>query len=171
MTDLHPALQPLVWLIGLWEGPGYTAAAVEGEDPDPAFLSVLCEPAEGAQLEVHLDLRAMGPDGEPGQQLGRESGWLRVVTTTGERAADLELLVAHERGFVEVSVGTVEGAKIQLVSDVVMSTPTGTRVAALSRLMGIHNSQLLVATDEGVGEGVHSRYWGQLDRRPGTGWT
>jgi hypothetical protein len=169
-AGLHPALSPLVWLIGVWEGPGHIPAAEQGQDPDPAYLELLCEPADGAQLEYHLRLTAVGRDGEQGAELGRETGWLRVSVAQAEHEAEVELLVAHERGFIEVSVGRVSGGRIELTSDLVASTPSGTTVGALQRLYGIHNSQLLVAVDEATGDGLSSRYWGQLDRRPGTGW-
>jgi hypothetical protein len=59
--------------------------------------------------------------------------------------------MSRPTGFVEVYVGTVEGRKIELATDLVARTQTAKEVAGLKRLYGMVGVELMYAIDLGGG--------------------
>jgi hypothetical protein len=65
----------------------------------------------------------------------------------GEKERDVELVLTHASGIIEVSYGEVAFHKIDLQSDVVVNTPTAKRVTRLHRLYGLVDGNLAYAVD------------------------
>jgi hypothetical protein len=147
MTDLHPDLELIGWLVGTWEGsgarvwPGTEGATLAyevtfGHDGRP-FLSYLLR---------SWVLESDGTRGEPGPT---ESGWWRK----GPGTYDLEVVLAHPDGAVEVLVGRVAFKKIELTSDLVARTGSATTgVTATSRLYGGVEGDLAYVVEQATAE-------------------
>ncbi len=108
--DVHPALEHLAFLIGTWRGlgvlgyPTVTEARFEQEivfshDGRP-FLSY-----SSRSWLIDDDANRLRPS-------GTESGFWRP----GKNPRDVELLIAHPTGLVELSVGEVVFHRIEVVT-------------------------------------------------------
>jgi hypothetical protein len=73
--------------------------------------------------------------------VARETGWLRP------RGETVELLLAHDSGIVEVWIGHLTGARLELATDAVLRTQSSRDVAAGHRLYGTVEGDLLWAYD------------------------
>lgn len=145
--DLNSSCVPLAWLLGRWEGVGV------GEDPATGSYRF------GQELVVGHDGRAFlsydsaswvlddqGGATAPGP---RETGWVRPVAAADTVAHDTELLLAHPDGIVELYLGRLSGARLELGTDAVVRTPDAPGRAAAQRLYGLVESDLLWAWDAG----------------------
>ncbi|MBC7678779.1 MAG: FABP family protein, partial [Pseudorhodobacter sp.] len=71
----------------------------------------------------------------------------------GKEPRDVEVMLAHPTGIVEVYVGEVVFHKVELRTDVVARTETAKQVTALHRLYGLVEGDLAYAIDlAAVGE-------------------
>lgn len=139
--DLHPALEHLAFLVGRWQGLGVGGyptidsfryeQEVELDHDGRPFLSYRSRSwlidDEGARIR-------------PGAS---EVGWWRP----GAQPRDVEVLLAHPTGIVEVYVGEVVFSRVELVTDVVARTRTAKAVTALKRLYGLVEGDLAYAVD------------------------
>jgi hypothetical protein len=119
-VDLHPAIEPVAWLLGDWRGEG------RGCYPTVADFSYTEEQHwshDGRPLLAYHQESWAGDDGRP---LHREAGYLRVV---GDR---IELVVAHTAGIVEIATGGA-GSPLVLSTTILVSTATAKVVDALER--------------------------------------
>ena len=131
MTPLHERLEPLSFLVGSWRGlgvVGYPTIEEQRYEQEIAF-------AHDGRPFLEYTSRAwiLDDDGNRAKQSAREAGWWRPGA--GER--DVEVLLAHPTGIVEVYVGEVAFRKIELTTDVVARTETAKQVNAMHRLYGI----------------------------------
>ena len=127
--DLHPDLAPVAWLLGTWTGDG------EGWYPtiaDFAYREEAVWTHVGKPFLVYHQSTRASDDGRP---LHGERGYLRVA------GGQLELLVAHSSGVVEVSVGPVAEA-IELRSVGVVGAPAAKEVTALDRRIWLEDAAL-----------------------------
>jgi len=156
--DLPPQLLPLAWLIGRWEGAGVVGY--------PTMESVNF----GQEITVSNDGRPflewqsrtwlLNDAGEQVRPLGTELGFWRPA---GE--GEVELLLAHPTGIIEMYHGTVEPAKIELRTDGVLRSPLAKEYNAGHRLYGLVESQLMWVMDmAAVGEPLQSHASAQLKR-------
>lgn len=107
---------------------------------------------------------ALGADGSPGSPQDTESGFWRVLGPTGGDAAvsgtsrdrpvtpvpagfDIELLLSHPTGIIEMYAGSAAGPRIDLATDVVMRSPAARAYTAGRRLYGMVEGDLLWAMD------------------------
>ncbi len=75
----------------------------------------------------------------------------------------MEFLLAHPTGYVEIYVGTVDGAQINLATDVVARTETAKEYSAATRIYGLVAGDLLWAMDmAAVGNPLTSHASAQL---------
>ncbi len=74
---------------------------------------------------------------------GTETGFWRP----GSKPRDVELLIAHPTGFVELSVGEVVFHRIEVVTDLLARSETAKEVTALKRLYGLVEGDLAYAVD------------------------
>ena len=145
VRELPEALQPLSWIIGKWWGfglggyPGIESFRFEQEaswthDGRP-FLTYtsqtwLCD--------------------EDGERIGlgaSEAGFWRP----GENPRDVEALITHNTGLLELSVGEVVFNKLEMVTDLLARTSTAGEVAGIRRLYGKVEDDLAYAIDMGAG--------------------
>jgi hypothetical protein len=108
--------------------------------------------------------RTWGLEGElAGRQLAAETGWWR-----GQPDGGVELLLAHPTGILELYVGEVTGAKIELRTDAVVRSPTAKEVSAGHRLYGLVEGELMYAVDMAmVGQPLTPHLSARLGRVPG----
>lgn len=157
-TDLPRELAPLAWLVGRWEGAGVVGY--------PTIESVHF----GQEVEVTHDGRPflewqsrtwlLDDAGAKVRPLATELGFWRPV-----EEGQVELLLAHPSGIVELYYGTAEPAKIELRTDGVLRSPHAKEYNAGSRLYGLVNSNLMWAMDmAAVGQSLQSHVSAELKR-------
>lgn len=161
MTDLHPALEHLAFLVGTWRGlgvlgyPTVTEARFEQEivfahDGRP-FLSY-----SSRSWLIDDDANRIRPS-------GTESGFWRP----GKNPRDVELLIAHPTGLVELSIGEVVFHRIEVVTDVLARSETAKEVTAVKRLYGLVEGDLAYAIDlAAVGHPLQPHLSARLVREP-----
>jgi len=157
-TDLHLDLAPLAWLVGRWEGAGVVGY--------PTIESAHF----GQELEVSHDGRPflewqsrtwlLDDAGNQVRPLATELGFWRAA---GD--GEVELLLTHPTGIVELYYGTAEPAKIELRTDGVLRSPRAKEYNAASRLYGLVHSNLMWAMDmAAVGQPLQSHLSAELKR-------
>ncbi|MDR1448746.1 MAG: FABP family protein [Propionibacteriaceae bacterium] len=156
---LAPVLLPIAWLIGHWEGTG-RGKTPEGEEFD---YSAVVDFTENGQDWLHyaMQLFETDADGAPLRPLGFETGFWRP-------AADgaIEVLIAQPEGVAEVYLGRVQGAKIELATDIVVRTATAAvATSGGHRLYGCVESDLLFTYDRGTADAdLQPWLWARLRR-------
>ena len=94
---------------------------------------------------------------------GAETGFWRP----GENPRDVEVVLAHPTGIVEVYVGEVVFHRIELASELVACTATAKRVSGMTRLYGLVEGDLAYAVDmAAVGEPLQPHISARLTRVP-----
>ena len=157
-SDLPPELLPLAWMIGRWEGAGVVGY--------PTIESANF----GQEIEVSHDGRPfltwqsrtwlLNEAGEQVRPLATELGFWRPV-----EGGEVELVLAHPTGIVELYFGTAEPAKVQLRTDGVLRSPQAKEYNAATRLYGLVNSNLMWAMDmAAVGQPLQSHLSAELKR-------
>ena len=157
-TDLPRELAPLAWMIGRWEGAGVVGY--------PTIESANF----GQEIEVSHDGRPfltwrsqtwlLNEAGEQVRPLATELGFWRPV-----EGGEVELLLSHPTGIVELYFGKAEPAKIELRTDGVLRSPHAKEYNAATRLYGLVNSNLLWAMDmAAVGQPLQSHASAELKR-------
>jgi hypothetical protein len=134
--DLDLALVPMAFLLGSWEGQGVVEFPTMAPREYRNRLTIEVVP-DKAVLR-HTSESWFVDDGTSSQW---ESGFWRP----GENIADVELVVAHAGGIVEVLYGRVAGVSVELGTDAVMSTQTGARASASTRTYGLVEGDLAYA--------------------------
>ena len=154
--DLHPDLEALSFLLGRWEGAGVGGyptiesfrfgQEIEFSQNGKPFLSYVSR-------TWRLD-----EEGRIGLPLGTESGYWRP------RPDDqVEVMLAHPTGIVEIYLGEVAGTRIDLATDVVARTETAKAVTGGKRLYGLIGEDLAYAYDmAAVGQELQPHLSAQL---------
>ena len=140
--DLHPALLPLLPLVGVWRGVGKGGYPTI-DDFDYGQQVVF---AHDGRPFLRYESRTwlLDSDGVVIRPAARELGWWRP----GATAEEFEVLLAHPTGIVEVYLGQAQGpARWELSTDVVARTTTSKPVTANHRLYGVVEGALLYAVD------------------------
>jgi hypothetical protein len=157
-TDLPRELAPLAWMIGRWEGAGVVGY--------PTIESANF----GQEIEVSHDGRPfltwqsrtwlLNDAGEQVRPLATELGFWRPVED-----GEVELVLAHPTGIVELYFGKAEPAKVELRTDGVLRSPHAKEYNAATRLYGLVNSNLLWAMDmAAAGQQLQSHVSAELKR-------
>ena len=153
---IHPDLAPLEFLGGRWEGAGIGGyptiesfrfgQEIEFSQNGKPFLSYVSR-------TWRLD-----EEGRIGLPLGTESGYWRP------RPDDqVEVMLAHPTGIVEIYLGEVAGTRIDLATDVVARTETAKAVTGGKRLYGLIGEDLAYAYDmAAVGQELQPHLSAQL---------
>ena len=132
MSDVHPDLGPIAFLLGSWEGDGH------GDYPTiDAFdyrEQVTFTNPPGKPFIAYRQMTWASDDGRP---LHTEAGYLRA----GE-GGRFEFVMAQPSGFVEVYDGHLNGATLTFVTTTVVATPTAKRVDELSRTISVDGDEL-----------------------------
>jgi hypothetical protein len=156
--DLAPELAPLAWLVGRWEGAGVVGY--------PTIESANF----GQEVEVTHDGRPflswhsrswlLDESGQQVKPLATEVGFWRPGDGN-----EVELLLSHPTGIVELYYGTVDGAKIEMQTDGVLRSPRAKEYNAAKRLYGLVNSNLMWAMDmAAMGQPMQSHLSAELKR-------
>jgi nitrobindin-like protein len=138
--DLPTELVPIAFLIGTWQGVGVGGYPTIDEfrfGQEVVF-------SENGKPFLHYISRTwlLDEDGNQVRPLAQETGYWRP--RPGNK---LEVLLSHPTGFVEIYLGEVDGAKIELQTDVVARTDSAKAYTAGHRLYGLVDSELLWAYD------------------------
>jgi hypothetical protein len=136
-ADLHPDCVPLAWLLGRWEGAGvgdyptidafrFGQSVTFGYLPGKGFLSYTSRSW------------ILGDDGALLRPAASETGYWRP-----QPDGEVEVLLTHPTGFVEIYLGRVEPAKIELATRGVLKTETAKDYRAGHRLYGLVHGRLM----------------------------
>lgn len=138
---LPTELAPLAWLIGRWEGAG----VVGYPTMDSANFGQEIECAHQGQpwLSWSSQTWILDEAGEKVRPLYTETGYWRPLPDN-----EVELLLVHPRGILEMYTGTIDSAKIELRTDAVIRSPQTPEYTAAARLYGLVNTNLMWALDQ-----------------------
>ena len=147
-SALHPALEPMSFLLGTWRGEG------EGVYPriEPFRYREELSFEHVGDAFLLVTESAWTLDGGP---LHFERGTLRPV---GDGAVDLAL--AHPIGVAEVAEGTLDGTTLTFRSTGIVRTATGLTVTEIERRYRLIDGSLAYELDmatEGVSRTFHVR--------------
>ena len=138
---MHDRLEHLAFLLGEWRGVGVGGYP---DVPEFRYEQELSFTHDGRPFLAYTSLSwLLDEDGARLRPGGTERGFWRP----GAAPRDVEVLLAHPTGIVEVYVGEVVFSKIELASDVVARTSTAKAVTALTRLYGLVEGDLAYAID------------------------
>ncbi|MDV3222096.1 FABP family protein [Intrasporangium sp.] len=157
--DIPEPLRPLAWLIGRWEGAGVLGYPTI----ESAHFGQEIEVTHDGRPFLKWESRAWILDSATGEKVrpaAVESGFWRPMPD-----GEVELLLAHPTGILELYYGTVEPARIQLKTDGVLRSPGAKEYNAATRLYGLVESQLMWAMDmAAVGQKLQSHLSATLKR-------
>ncbi len=161
--DLHPSMLRLLPLVGTWRGTGKGGYPTI-DDFDYGQQVTFAHDGRGV-LRYESRAWILGPDGRVLRPSARETGWWRP----GPGPDDLEVMLAHPTGIVEVYVGKANSAtQWELSTDVVARTATAKEVTGNHRLYGIVEGALLYAVDmAAVGQPLQPHLSARLERVAG----
>ena len=159
MPELHPAIEHIAWLVGTWWGfgvGGYPTIDSFRYEQEITFSS------DGRPfLRYESRTWLIDDDGNRLRPSGSELGWWRP----GAEPRELEVMIAHHTGIVEIYLGEAVFSKIELTTDVVARTGTAKEVGALHRLYGQVEGDLAYAIDmAAVGHPLQSHLSARLQR-------
>jgi hypothetical protein len=140
--DLPERLRPLAWLIGQWAGAGVLGyPTIESRH----FGQEIRCWHDGRHF-LQWESRAWILDSEHGQRVrpaAVEVGFWRP----SEDGREVELLLSHPTGIVEMYYGRLEPARISLRTDSVMRSPHAKEYNAATRLYGLVQGDLMWSMD------------------------
>ena len=88
-----------------------------------------------------------------------------VAMYLSKESGEVELLLVHPTGILELYYGTMEPARIQLRTDGVLRSPGAKEYNAATRMYGLVDSQLMWVMDmAAVGQELQSHLSGTLKR-------
>ena len=128
---LHPALEPLEFLLGTWKGKG------AGSYPDIADFDYLEVVSFSHVGKPFLSYVQGTRDASTGQPLHAETGYLRPV---GDDRA--ELLIAQPSGIMELLDVELSGSSFRATSTTVVQAPTAKQVDAVLRIVTVTRNEM-----------------------------
>ncbi|HEX6055680.1 MAG TPA: FABP family protein [Intrasporangium sp.] len=158
-ADLAEPVRPLAWLVGRWEGAGVLGYPTI----ESAHFGQEIEVTHDGRPFLKWESRAWILDSATGERVrpaAVESGFWRPLPD-----GEVELLLVHPTGILEMYYGTVELAKIMLKTDSVMRSPRAKEYNAATRMYGLVDSQLMWTMDmAAVGQELQSHLSATLKR-------
>jgi hypothetical protein len=156
--NLPPALAPLAWLIGEWEGAGVVGYPTIESAHFGQEISVTHDGRPFLEWQSRTWL--LDEQGNKVRPLARELGFWRPLEND-----EVELLLTHPTGIVEMYHGTTSPAKIELRTDSVVRSPHAKEYNAAARMYGLVNSNLMWVMDmAAVGQPLQSHVSAELKR-------
>lgn len=156
--EAHPAIEPLSFLLGRWEGAGVVGyptieSASFGQE---LSFSHIGKPFLAYSSRTWL----IEAGGAIGRALAMEVGFWRP-----QPDGHLEVLLTHPTGISEIYLGAIAGTKIEMATDVVVRTATAKEVTAGKRLYGMVGDDLAYAYDmAAVGQPLQPHLSARLKR-------
>jgi hypothetical protein len=175
--DLHPALFGLLPFVGVWRGRGQ--GGYPTLENDFGYAQEIRFSHDGRPFLCYESRSwLVDSDGASIRPAAREVGWWRPVQTdlrvehaaagVPPRSDEIEVLLAHPTGFLELYLGTVNGTRVEIATDAVMRTATAKEVRSGHRLYGIVDGALLYAYDmAAAGQPLTSHLSARLERVAG----
>jgi len=157
--NLHPECVPIAWLLGTWHGNGHgdypTIDAFE-------FGQEVIFTHDGRPFFHYMSRTwIIDEQGNKVRDAAIETGFFRPKAT-----GELEVVMTHHTGFVEIWYGAAEGPKVEIATDAVARTATAKEYTAGHRLYGLVEGDLLWAYDmAAMGEKLQPHLWGRLVRQ------
>ncbi len=139
--SVHPALEPIAWLLGTWIGEGkghYPTIDSFGYREESRF-------AHAGKPVMSYVQRTWSP--QDGAAMHSEAGFLRP-----KESGIIELVLAHSFAIAEVSEGSIEGRRLELVSRSLAPTSTAKHVLSLRRVIEGDGDTLSYEIDMAIGE-------------------
>lgn len=156
--NLPPALAPLAWLIGEWEGAGVVGYPTIESAHFGQEISVTHDGRPFLEWQSRTWL--LDEQGNKVRPLARELGFWRPLENN-----EVELLLTHPTGIVEMYHGTTSPAKIELRTDSVVRSPHAKEHNAAARMYGLVNSNLMWVMDmAAMGQPLQSHVSAELKR-------
>ncbi|MGF1595614.1 MAG: FABP family protein [Acidimicrobiales bacterium] len=129
--DIHPSVEPLAALIGVWRGRG------AGRYPTIEPFEYVEEVTFGHVGKPFLAYAQKTRHAETDLPLHAETGYWRPVTDDAGGVTGLEVVLSHPTGIVEIYAGTVDGAVdgtvIEMQTRSIGLTPTAKSVTDVRR--------------------------------------
>jgi hypothetical protein len=163
LPEEHPALAPLSFLLGRWEGLGKgDYPTIEAFD----FIQEVTFTHNGKPFLIYASRSwLLEKDGTKGRPLGMETGFWRP-----QPGNHVEVLLTHPTGIAEIYLGEVSGTKVEMATDAVARTASAKAVTAGKRLYGLVDSQrpgekdLAWAYDmAAMGQPLQPHLWARLE--------
>ncbi len=154
----HPALAPVRFLLGHWEGAGVVGyPTIESA----RFGQEITFSHNGKPFLIYTSRTwLLDEEGQIGRPLAMETGFWRP-----QPHDELEVLLVHPTGICEIYLGQVTGTKIEMATDAVVRTSTAKEVTAGHRLYGLVGADLAYAYDmAAVGQPLQAHASAQLKR-------
>jgi hypothetical protein len=158
--DINEALLGLNWMIGRWVGNG------NGEWPGIGEFEygqqIEFSTNSGPYLHYICQTWTLNDEGQPDEPLTMETGfWLPHDNAT------VDVLISHPEGWIETWYGHVQGAKIELTTDVVASIPNSQlQVTGGQRLYGNVEGDLMWTWDRATKDVALQPYmWARLTKQ------
>lgn len=156
---MHPQCAPLAWMIGSWAGAGVVGY--------PSMESRHF----GQEVDVTHDGRPflmwtsrawlLDADGNKERPAAVETGFWRPQ----EDGKEVELLLAHPTGLLEMYYGTTAPAKVEVRTDSVVRSPSAKAYSAGHRLYGMVEGRLMwVMEMAAMGQPLQSHVSAELRR-------
>ncbi|HEY7722591.1 MAG TPA: FABP family protein [Pedococcus sp.] len=156
--DLPPALAPLAWLIGEWEGAGVVGYPTIESAHFGQEISVTHDGRPFLEWQSRTWL--LDEQGSKVRPLARELGFWRPLENN-----EVEFLLTHPTGIVEMYHGTTSPAKIEIRTDGVIRSPHAKDYKAAARMYGLVNSDMMWVMDmAAVDQPLQSHVSAQLKR-------
>jgi THAP4-like, heme-binding beta-barrel domain len=163
-SDLHPDCVQLAWLLGRWEGAGVgDYPTIEGFH---FGQEVMFEYVPG---KAFLAYRSRGwildEAGNLVRPAASEVGYWRP-----QPSGEIEVLLTHPTGFVEIYIGKIEPAKIEIATGGVLKTETAKDYRAGHRLYGLVEGRLMYVYEmAAMGHELQPHLSAELKRVAGAG--
>jgi THAP4-like, heme-binding beta-barrel domain len=160
-ADLHPDLVPVAFLLGTWTGVGVGGyPTIE----DFRFGQEVTFSHNGKPFLSYTSRSwILDDEGNRVRPAAQESGYLRP-----QPDGQIEVLLAHPTGFVEIWLGSIDGARIELRTDLVARTDSAKEYTAGHRLYGLVEGDLMYAFDmAAMGKPLQSHLSARLKRSVG----
>ncbi len=145
-SRINPELMGIAWMIGHWEGTG----SVQPADSDPVEFSIIIDFTENGGNYLHYIMQVFETDeeGKPTRSYQMETGFWRPKAD-----GTVEVILVYPEGIAEVYIGRIDGARVELTTDVVARTVTAdVPVTGGHRLYGNVESDLMFAYDRGTAD-------------------